>query len=254
MMDYHSFEHEAMHTTFCLRLPGSILEARGLAQECFRQLDYLESRLSLFMDGSDIWQLNRMKAGQSLFISPECHACLLFALKVKEQSGGVFDIAYGGAVHGRLIIEPGRPRVTCEIEGSRLDLGGIGKGFALDNLRTLLADWQVDRALLSAGASTHLAIGPEAWPIRLDADDHWHPLKNAALSASGTGIQGGHIRNPVSPGRPLQSRTIRVLAPTGALADAWSTAAFLLSPVEAAGVLPTYVQILESPAGNGMPS
>ena len=59
--DARHFSHEAMNTTFSLRLRGVNEEtARGMARECFDQIDLLETRLSRFIEGSDVSRINCM--------------------------------------------------------------------------------------------------------------------------------------------------------------------------------------------------
>ena len=120
----------------------------------------------------------------------------------------------------------------CLEAGREIDLGGIGKGFALDAMRGLLEDWGIKAALLSAGASTQLAFGEHAWPIELigDKEQRRISLQNEALSASGTGIQGSHIIPPGGNPENLPFERVWVIRNTAALADAWSTALILMDP------------------------
>ncbi|MDH4445102.1 MAG: FAD:protein FMN transferase [Akkermansiaceae bacterium] len=243
------FTHEAMNTTFFLRIcEPDATTANGMARECCDQIDLLESRLSRFFDGSDVSRINRMRAGETLYLSESCHQCLLVALQGNSLTGGLFDITLGrpiahlksrqdGAepeIVGQLIIHPDTPAITCESPGREIDLGGIGKGFALDLLRQLLVDWGAEGGLLAAGASSLIAFGSAAWPIDLTGDCATQriTLMNAALSASGSGIQGSHIVHPrgenAMPVNP--SRRVWVKSPTAAMAEIWSTALMLLDP------------------------
>ncbi len=245
--DAEYFTHEAMHTTFSLRIPGmDETTARGIARECFEQIDLLESRLSRFIEGSDVSRINCMAAGETLYLSETCHQCLLLALDAAASTHGLFDITIGARIEhrksgnanpepplaGRLTIHPDVPAITCDEAGREIDLGGIGKGFALDQLKLMLADWGVENALLAAGASSLLAIGKQPWPVDLtgDADVLRLELANQSISASGTGIQGCHIIHPwgpeAMPDNP--SRRIWVTATTAALAEIWSTALMLI--------------------------
>ena len=120
-------------------------------------------------------------------------------------------------------------------EGVCLDLGGIGKGFALDRMAALLREWEVASALLCASISTILALdappGEEGWAVQLGLDDAPEHLKliNGALSASGTAVKGSHIVDPRT-GRPAEGRfRAWALAPTAAMADALSTAFMIMS-------------------------
>ncbi len=247
--DAHLFAHEAMRTTFRLWIVAENEPvARGMARECFEHLDYLEARLSRFIEGSDISRVNRMRAGETLYISEASHQCLLLALQVHTQSGGLFDATLGTLIEhrksgnttelqppaGSLIIHPDAPAITCESPGREVDLGGIGKGFALDEIKKLLVDWEAGGALLAAGASTLLAYGEQAWPVDLAGDSNTYriPLLNRALGASGTGIQGSHIIHPCGRDMAYLGKRAWVLSPAAALADAWSTAAMLMGREE----------------------
>ena len=97
-----------------------------------------------------------------------------------------------------------------------------------------MIDWGATGALVTSGASTLLAFGPETWPIDLAGakDLREIGLKDQALSASGTGILGSHIVHPYGGEDEIvyPARRMWVLAATAAQADAWSTACMLMSP------------------------
>jgi thiamine biosynthesis lipoprotein len=256
LADSHLFSHDAMHTTFALRFrgvdPGT---ARDLAYECFAQIDLLESRLSRFVDSSDISRINHLGAGETLYLHETSYQCLLLALDAHARTGGLFDITLGKQIAhrkagdhtpppppaGSLIIHPDVAAVTCVEPGRVLDLGGIGKGFALDQLRRVLDSWEVDDALLAAGASSLLAIGPSRWPVDLATENQSRRIElcGQALSASGVGIQGSHIVHPggnaAMPARGL--RRVWVVASDAASAEVWSTALMLMDPAEVPGIL-----------------
>lgn len=246
---HQSFQHEAMMTTFTLRICGEDeKQIRGLVSECFHRIDELEQKLSRYFEGGDVSRINTMAAGETLHLSDDCYECLLVSMEACMHTGGLFDPTLGVQIEhvksgldgdvpsstGQLIVHPDTAAVTCEIPGKVIDFGGIGKGYALDQLALYLSDWGVEGALLSAGASTHLALGKHVWPIDLTGDRHSERimLENEALSASGTTIQGCHI---VHPHQEVDSQTelptrIWSRSPSAAHADAWSTALMLMSP------------------------
>ena len=90
--------------------------------------------------------------------------------------------------------------------------------------------------MLTAGASSLLAFGPQAWPVELAGGGHSIriSLRDEALSASGIEIQGSHILHPAGddamPSMP--SDRVWVTAPTASLAEVWSTALMLMDPVK----------------------
>ncbi|MGA0854364.1 MAG: FAD:protein FMN transferase [Luteolibacter sp.] len=256
IIDARHFTHEAMNTTFGVRIRGmEESTARGIARECFDQIDALEARLSRFREGSDVWRINRMQSGETLFLNEATHQCLMLALEANVQTGGLFDITLGTAIEhrkssssdaappisGTLSIHPDAPAITCVEAGREIDLGGIGKGFALDQLRAMLEDWGVDDALLNAGASSILAIGTNPWPIDIQGTTQSQRIEicGEALSASGITIQGDHIVHPQGMHAMPEQRCTRVWvkASDAARAEVWSTTLMLIDPEEIASFI-----------------
>ncbi|MFU8847874.1 MAG: FAD:protein FMN transferase [Opitutales bacterium] len=231
-----SFRHEAMHTVFMLRFRGESATAPAiLAGECFRLLDELEAHLSRFRPDSDVARIAQLKAGESLWVAEATADCLRLALQAQVETGGLFDAAIPepGEPRGELHIHPEKPFVQCTCPPCRIDLGGIAKGFALDQMAAHLQTLGCRSALLSAGASTHLAYGPDTWPLRVAATGKLYQLKNAALSHSGIEQQGSHIRHPDTGVAPDYAREqVTRQAASAALADAYSTAALLMHAEE----------------------
>lgn len=264
LADSHAFSHDAMHTTFTLRFRGMDRDAaRDLAHVCFDQIDVLESRLSRFIDDSDISRINQLQAGETLYLHETSYQCLLLALDAHARTSGLFDITLGRQIAhrkagdgsppppsmGSLIIHPDVAAVTCVEPGRVLDLGGIGKGFALDQLREVLEAWEVNDALLAAGASSMLAIGPTRWPVDLATENQSRRigLCGQALSASGTSMQGSHIVHPAgNDAMPAGAfNRVWVVAADAAMAEVWSTALMLMDPAEVPTILAGVPELLE---------
>lgn len=249
MSKVHRFKHEAMKTTFAFHIVCDDAQlATDVAHTAITRIDEIENTLSRYIEGSDVWQINQMQAGETRFLSECCYDCLRLALDAYQQTGGLFDITLGQqiehqkndtegplpALRGQLMVDPDKPAIHCTEAGREIDLGGIGKGYALDQLQKMMLEWGIESALLAAGGSTQLAFGPSAWDIELCGDHHRQTikLKDQALSASGTGIQGSHIVSPRQETSNYQYTRIWCIHNDATYADAWSTAMMLMDQTE----------------------
>ncbi|PXA03962.1 hypothetical protein DDZ13_10010 [Coraliomargarita sinensis] len=246
MTPTHTFEHKAMKTTFKLRLQHQDKKQAQSAATCAIDLiDEIENKLSRYRAGSDVWQINHMEAGQTLFLSELCYDCLCLSLEASAQTMGLFDVTLGRQIEhqkrnedgqppelsGQLAMVPNRPAIHCNEPGREIDLGGVGKGFALDRVRELVRDWDIESGIISAGASTHLAFGPQEWTIGLSGKNETKDvtLRDQALSASGSGIQNEHIISPAGHQEAYRHPRVWVLHESAAWADIWSTTAMLMT-------------------------
>ena len=236
----HKSAHVAMATTFEVRMASdSVTYARQIAQVAFAEIDRLEKSLSRFVQSSDIAQINHFGGREPVRVNIETIECLRMAEKYRQETHGAFDITRAGKqVH---LCEDSFT-VRLQDEETNLDLGGIGKGYALDKAAELLAEWDVESALLHGGESSVLAIGAppgkEGWVLGVGAgaDDPKEKrhiaLCDSAISASGTELKGDHIQDPRT-GR-LADGAIRVwvAAPEAVVTDILATAFMVLSLCE----------------------
>ncbi|HOJ27085.1 MAG TPA: FAD:protein FMN transferase [Candidatus Saccharicenans sp.] len=125
--------------------------------------------------------------------------------------------------------------------GLDLDLGAIGKGYALEAAAAYLSSWEIDSFLANAGQSTVLARGKEAWPVTVGGGfDFLKPgrvkLKDRALSGSGHEVKGEHIYDPRRRQALSRQLAVWVSHPSPALSDGLSTAFMVmdLKEIEAA--------------------
>jgi FAD:protein FMN transferase len=196
-------------------------------------------------------RINALEPGAATRVSPHTMECLHIARRMYEVTGGAFDVSLGSGLERLDLIDPELTVVARE-GGARLDLGGIGKGYAVDRVAELLLEWDVPRALVHGGWSSVVALAPppesEGWALTLSAPDEADPrvlvrlsAREKALSASGT-RKGDHIRDPRT-GQPARRRAVWVGRERGgeaeggspaALAETLSTAFMLLSTAEAA--------------------
>ena len=248
------FSHAAMATVFEVHCDHDDARYAGqAAQAAFDLVDRLERDLSRFVANSDISRVNQLGAGQSTRVGPSTIACLELSRHMHELTGGAFDISIGSGLDGLDLVSD-ELRVHARTDGVRLDLGGIGKGYAVDRVAELLEEWDVRRALIHGGFSSVLALEPpqdlDGWPLTLSAPGPGNQAvlarisaRQKALSASGT-QKGDHIRDPRT-GEPARSRAVWVTVDgrreedersPAALAEALSTAFMLLPEQEIASL------------------
>lgn len=255
-MNAPRFQHEAMATFWELTLPGADpAYARQAAQAAFREVDRLEGELSRFIEHSVIARANRLPPGGTLILPPDVLACLLLAAEVSVATERAFDPAFRSLRPPELppelppyFLDPETHRLTSRAERLDLDLGAVGKGYALDCVADLLREWGFTTAHLNAGSSSVLAFGDESaagagWAAGLVDGDGARvavPLQDASLSGSGTDEQGEHLMDPRT-GQPAAVRPRAwALAPSAAQADALSTAFFVLEEPQIREVCAAY--------------
>lgn len=232
----HSFTHEAMTTTFEVIVAGQEKEyARQASGAAFREIDRIEKLLNKYDAGSDIGQVNLLKPGQTVCVGIETLECLEKAVWAHKVSDGLFDPTVGTGFQW-LVIDRANFSIGWKKDGvGKLDLGGIGKGYAIDKAAEILADWDVDQVVINGGTSTVLALGKE-WGLGVGGP--WGEkvglttikLKNQALSGSGMEVKGAHIINPKT-GNPAQRHLAAwAIHSSAATSDALSTAFMMMAP------------------------
>jgi thiamine biosynthesis lipoprotein len=238
-----TFNHEAMATTFRIHLADQEPDyARKAAAAAFRELDRLESELSRYIESSDISRINRLPEGGSTVVGEATMACLTLAARLSALTGGTFDPAYAserpgpeaGAEPALYALDPAAHTLTSLCPRLHLDLGAVGKGYALDCMAEVLREWDVLAACLDSGGSTLLALSPpvgeRGWPAGVGEGAHRRvfALRDRALAGSGLAVQGEHLCDPRTGQAASRRDRVWAFADSGAAADALSTAFFVL--------------------------
>lgn len=253
------FSHEAMATVFEVYVvhPDERYAAQA-AQAAFALTDRLERELSRFLDNSDVARINHLASGESTRVSATTLECLVIARHMFDLTAGAFDISMGRGLHS-LELDAEDCVVRATTGGVPIDLGGIGKGYAVDLMAEVLEEWGLPVALVHGGFSSVLALeappGHEGWPLTLS--DPGAPsrvlarlsMRRTALGASGL-RKGDHIVEPRT-GEPVRGRRAAWVAvprpevavsgegprmAAAAVTDALTTAFMLLSTEEIAAV------------------
>jgi len=260
------FSHEAMATTFEVIIQyDDARYARQAADAAFDELDRLEAQLSRFIENSDISRINNLTANQPLRIGLAAFECLQLSNKIYTETNGAFDITVGSLLNcwrdkdgaprtpsrealdlarqltGTDLIKLDEAEYTVELLKSpvHIDLGGMGKGYAVDRMAEMLREWSIKTALIHGGHSSILALGrpsdTKGWPVTLS-----HPrgrkqpvaglyLRDRAMGASGV-QKGQHILDPRTAKPIVGKRAAWAFTPDAATADALSTAFMVMSP------------------------
>jgi len=169
--DVRRFTHEAMATVFEVHAahPDALYAAQA-AHAAFDLVDRLEADLTRFLPNSDIGRINHLTVGEGTRVGPSTMECLVIARHMFDLTGGLFDVSIGTGLPS-LELDPGHFVVRATTAGVTIDLGGIGKGYAVDRMADMLEEWGLTRALVHGGFSSVLALdGPDGqggWPLTL---------------------------------------------------------------------------------------
>ena len=269
----------AMATLFEVLVPFGFPLAQPAAEAALDLIDDLEDQLTVYREHSEVNRLNVTAADGPVQVESRLFELIEFAALLTRQTNGAFDIATGALIkawgfykrQGRvptpaeraaalartgtrhIALDRDRQTVRYLSKGLEINLGGIGKGYALDRAAELLRrDWSVGSALLHGGSSSVRAVGTppgqaRGWPVVIRHP--WNPdhrlgtlyLADAGMGTSAATFQHfeyngkklGHLLDPRT-GWPAEGvQQVSVVARSAAEADALSTAFFVL------GVEPT---------------
>lgn len=280
----------AMGSYFEVRVPANTPGAVDLACRALDLIDALEAQLTVYRDDSEVSRLNATAHLGPVEVERGLFGLLEMAVAVSRQTEGAYDVTAGalseawGFVKGpkrvpdaqalsdarartgwhRLRLDPEHRTVAFDREGVRINLGSIGKGFAIDRaVDVIRGHWWPTPALVHGGQSSLYALGSPPgqiggrWEIALrNPFEPERPLgtlrlRNRGLGTSGAAFQQfvvdgrvyGHLIDPRSGEPALGPASVTVVAPTAALADALSTAFYLLGPRAAEAYVETHPEV-----------
>jgi FAD:protein FMN transferase len=280
----------AMGSSFEVRLPANTPGAVDLSCRALDLIDALEAQMTVYRDDSEVSRLNATAHLGPVEVEPGLFRLLQDAVALSRETGGAYDVTSGalseawGFVKGprrvpepaalaearsrtgwhHLRLDPDRRTVAFDREGIRINLGSIGKGYAIDRVVELLrAYWWPTAGLIHGGRSSLFALGSPPgrfggrWevmlynPFRPESPLGVFRLRNRALGTSGTAFQQfvangrafGHIIDPRSGEPAMGPASVTVLAPTAAAADALSTAFYLLGTDAASAYVDAHPEI-----------
>jgi thiamine biosynthesis lipoprotein len=254
-----------------------------------RRIDEL---MSHYKPDSELSQINLHAAEAPVHVDRELFDLLKLSLHFSEITDGAFDITYAGVgrlydyrrhirpseaeiraalptVNWRnLILDPDKLTVKFAMPGMRIDVGGIGKGYAVDRCIAILQSLGITHALVTAGGDSRI-IGDRngrPWIVGIRHPDDPNkivtrlPLVDTAMSTSGdyyrffdeNGVRYHHIIDPHTGHSASRVRSATILGPTATETDGLSKTAFVLGAektLEIINRMPKFDAIFITPDG-----
>lgn len=265
----------AMACRFEITLSGEDARHVPAARDLLDEVDRIESALTVFRETSDLVRLNKAASQGPVAVDDALFDLLRLCRQLHAETGGAFDvtttplsrcwgflrragvlpsaeeIARARSLVGMDAVELDESARTVRFArpGMELNLGSIGKGYALGRVAGRLGPHGIRHALVSAGGSSVVAVGGRGagWVVDLRSRQVSRDrlarlrLRDCALGTSGAGEQYlevggmryGHVLDPRTGSPASGVLSASVVAAEGAVADALSTA-FLVGGVELA--------------------
>ena len=249
---------------------ASPAHASAAIDEAFKEIVRMDHVMSNYDPASDLSRLNRSAHFRAEAVPHDLYEVIRESLRYSRLSGGEFDITVGPlAAAWKAVIEGGAPPSVAEEARMRrcvgyekislippdriefrspcleVDLGAIGKGYAVDRAVDVLRAHGIRRAFISAGGSTLYGLGSPpgqtGWAVHLKDPSHrLDPLvvlRDSSVSTSEQtpssllgGASYGHIIDPASGNPVMTTFAVSVAARTATASDALSTALLMLGP------------------------
>jgi len=253
-------------------------DARTIAafENVFHEIERLDALMTVWRDTSDIQRLNAAAGEQPVPVSPEVREVLRIARQISDWTNGRFDITFAAlsglwkfdrnqddtipnpdAIRARLqfidyrSVEVDDRAGTAFIakKGVRVNLGGIGKGYAVDRGVAILRSHGLRDFLIQFGGDMYVAGQRGDRPWRIGIRDPRGPvdqsfaaldLSNGTFSTSGdyerafikNGRRYHHILDPAT-GEPARGcRSVTLVTEQAVVADALAKGVFVLGPKE----------------------
>jgi len=269
----------AMASRFEMVLEGEDeVRLRAAGEEALTEIERLDGQLSTYRTTSDISRINARAASGPVSVEPRLFFLLQKAERLYYATDGAFDITVGplmqcwGFVRGtgqmpdQETLEEARENTGMHLvrlnednrtvefarPGVRLDLGAIGKGYAIDEAVLILREAGIEHAFIHGGTSTMYALGKpienDTWKVALrypDADESDRSeeaimavvnLEDEALSVSAVkgksfevdGTVYGHVLDPRTGWPTTGALQTAVALPSATDSDALSTGLLVL--------------------------
>ena len=256
------------------------------------ELRRIDDLMSHYKPESELSAINQHANERPVQVDKELFDLIKLSTHYSQITEGAFDITYASvgylydyrrrihpseeqikealpAVNWRnMLLDEQHHTVRFEHSGMRIDLGGIGKGYAVDRGIEVLKARGIDRALVTAGGDSRI-IGDRngrPWLVAIRHPDNPNkvvtriPLSDSAMSTSGDyeryfdedGVRYHHIIDPRTGHSASKVRSATILAPTATQTDGMSKTAFVLGAEKALEIInkmPEYDAVFVLPDG-----
>lgn len=268
-----SLSLNAMATIFEVSLHGDDpARLRAAGEEALREIEQLDRQLSFYDPASEISRVNARADREPVKVDPRVFNLLQRCIEISRLTSGVFDInivpflrLWGFTVDGGRVpssVELDHAKVNAGIQyvklndedytvrfkkkGVSIDLGAVGKGYAIERAVEILRECGVTSGLVHGGTSTVYGIGSPpgqaSWRVAIkNPADEAHPVEvvellDSALAVSAVhgksfvdgGVEYGHIIDPRTGKAVAGTRLAAVIGPSPTDCDALSTALLIL--------------------------
>ena len=243
-------------------------QGNAAVEAVLAEMRRIDESMSTYKPASEVSQVNAQAAQRAIKVSPELFDLLTTALEFSRITEGAFDITYAsvgylydyrehvrpsdaqiakalpGINYKHVLLDANARTVKFSQPGVRIDLGGIGKGHAVDRGIALLQARGFKHALITAGGDSRI-VGDrfgKPWVVGIRHPDRKDeviakiPLEDAALSTSGDyeryfdedGVRYHHILDPHTGKSARKVRSATIIGPTATRTDGLSKTAFVL--------------------------
>lgn len=251
----------------------------------FREMEKIEAKASIHVDTSEVLRLVEESGKSPIRVSPEIFWLLKKSVEVSDETRGAFDVSVGvvkdlwgfdtdhPSVPDRSTVQSILPKVDYrEIDlrdgevflrqsGMRIDLGGIAKGYIIDQGIRILQEEGIRSGLVEAGGDLRVfGSHPDrkVWRIgirhpRGEEGELFGVLETAAVSIATSGdyeryfVRDGkryhHILDPKTGFPANRCISVTIVAECALLADAYATAVFVLGPVKGMALIKDHPSI-----------
>lgn len=305
-MEFFRIARDAMATRFEIAISGKDeVYLRSSAEEALDEIVRLERTLSYFDPKSEIAEINRNGSKKWVRVNPETFHLIKRCVEISAQTDGYFDIAVSplinlwksatesqqmpqekdiqellqASIYQNIQLDESNFSIRFTHPQSEINLGSVGKGFAIQNAYQILLDMEIESGLIQGGTSSMIGWGLSPmgmpWKIAIQkpnqkseiegqllstdhADEHGHLLGIEELASEGESLsvssiwgQGysigeqylGHVIDPVSGYPVIKTELTAVIHKDPFISETLSTALLAGGKESLITIEPNYPEI-----------